>query len=394
MKNEHFPMHLSRFYWRSLAFAGGLLLLLSACSSHEPADTETQAPVEVATVMPVRQTFHANVAAFGTLAADSRSALTLSLPQAGQVIATEAIAGRRVQRGTVLLKLATDPATRSAYLQARSALRLARDDLIRTERLHEEKLATNAQLDAARKALADAQANLDAQAALGGAQAVTDLTAPADGVVTALDVQRGERVAAGAKLVEFAPQAALAALLGVEPEQAARLRTGMPVTIHAVYASRGTPPLRGTVAMVGDAVNPQTHLVDVVATLDERVPLAAGTALSATIDTARFQAWAVPRNALQSDATGSYVLQVEHGKAQRVNVKVVAPDGSPVGVEGALDPEAPVITLGSYEVSDGDAVCSPSLPGRGCPTTADGIGRERRQPAQRVSAEDGASKGG
>src|SRR5579875_1376975 len=215
MKNEHFPMHLSRFYWRSLAFAGGLLLLLSACSSHEPADTETQAPVEVATVMPVRQTFHANVAAFGTLAADSRSALTLSLP--------------------------TDPATRSAYLQARSALRLARDDLIRTERLHEEKLATNAQLDAARKALADAQANLDAQAALGGAQAVTDLTAPADGVVTALDVQRGERVAAGAKLVEFAPQAALAALLGVEPEQAARLRTGMPVTIHAVYASRGTP---------------------------------------------------------------------------------------------------------------------------------------------------------
>src|SRR5579875_3033748 len=288
MKNEHFPMHLSRFYWRSLAFAGGLLLLLSACSSHEPADTETQAPVEVATVMPVRQTFHANVAAFGTLAADSRSALTLSLPQAGQVIATEAIAGRRVQRGTVLLKLATDPATRSAYLQARSALRLARDDLIRTERLHEEKLATNAQLDAARKALADAQANL-------GAQAVTDLTAPADGVVTALDVQRGERVAAGAKLVEFAPQAALAALLGVEPEQAARLRTGMPVTIHAVYASRGTPPLRGTVAMVGDAVNPQTHLVDVVATLDERVPLAAGTALSATIYTARFQAWAVPR---------------------------------------------------------------------------------------------------
>ena len=36
----------------------------------------------------------------------------------------------------------------------------------------------------------------------------------------------------------------------------------------------------------------------------------------------------------------------------------------------------------------------PSPSGRGCPTTADWIGRERRQPAGRASAKDGASKGG
>jgi hypothetical protein len=96
--------------------------------------------------------------------------------------------------------------------------------------------------------------------------------------------------------------------------------------------------------------------VDVIATLDGDVRLPAGTALSGTIETTPFQAWAVPRNALQSDAKGSYVLQIEHGKAHRVNVKVPAPNGSPVGVDGALDPHAPVITIGSYEVSDGDAV--------------------------------------
>ena len=342
-------------YSRSFAFICGLLPLLAACS-HGAANTESQPPVEVSTAMPVRQTFHVQVAAFGQLAADSRNALSLSLPQAGEVTATDALAGQRAKRGDALLKLATDPATRSAYLQAQSALQVARDDLARTVRLHAEKLATNAQLDAARKALADAQAALDAQAKLGGEQAVVTLRAPADGVVTALDVQRGQRVAAGAALLQFTPDAALAAQLGIDPGVAATVRTGMPVTLNPVYAARDAAPLHATVAMIGDAVNPRTHLVDVIATLDAKTPLPAGTALSASIATTPINAWAIPRDALQSDEQGDFVLQVEHGKAKRVDVKVLAPDGSPVGVEGALDARAPVITLGSYEVSDGDPV--------------------------------------
>lgn len=342
------------------------LLALAACSGSGGNAGDTQPTVEVSTAMPVRQTFHATVAAFGQLAADSRNALSLSLPQAGEVTATEAVAGQRVKRGDALLKLATDPATRSAYLQAQSALRVARDDLARTEHLQAEKLATNAQLDAARKTLADAQATLDAQALLGGAQAIAILRAPADGVVTALDVQHGQRVAAGTALLQFTPAAALAAQLGIDPGASTGVHTGMPVALKPVYAARGVPPLHATVAMVGDAVNPQTHLVDVVATLDAKTPLPAGTALSANIATAPLNAWAVPRDALQSDEQGDFILQIEHGKAKRVDVKVLAPDGSPVGVEGALDARAPVIALGSYEVSDGDPVRA-SAPANGAP---------------------------
>ena len=339
----------------AFAFLCGLTLLLAACSSGKPTD-QAQPPVEVGTVMPVRQTFHVQVAAFGQLAADSRNALSLSLPQAGEVTATEAIAGQRVKRGAALLKLATDPATRSAYLQAQSAMTVARDDLARTTRLQAEKLATNAQLDAARKALSDAQAVLDAQAKLGGEQAVETLAAPADGVVIAMNVQRGQRVAAGTTLLQFTPDAALAAQLGIDPGAAADVHIGMPVTLKPVYAERDVPPLHATVAMIGDAVNPQSHLVDVVATLDTKTPMPAGTALSASIATTPVAAWAVPRDALQSDEQGDFVLQIENGKAKRVDVKVLAPNGSPVGVEGALDARAPVITLGSYEVSDGDPV--------------------------------------
>lgn len=341
--------------WRSLACICGLLAALTACSAGGN-HSKPQPPISVATAMPVRQTFHARVAAYGQLVADSRAALSLSLPQAGLIIAPEVIAGQRVKRGAPLLKLETDPATRSAYLQAQSSVTVARDGLTRTEALHAGKLATDTQVDAARKALADAKAALAALAQLGGAKPVATLPAPADGVVTAVAVQRGQRVAAGATLVRFAPTAALVAQLGVDPVAAPDIRSGMPVTLDPVYAAHGARSLAATVVMAGNAVDPQTHLVDVVATLDAPTKLAAGTALSASIATAKYTAWAVPRAALQNDAQGSYVFQIEHGKAQRVDVQVLAPDGSPVGVDGALDPHAPVITLGSYEVSDGDAV--------------------------------------
>jgi len=333
--------------------AACLLLTLVACSGSESSDSETPAVVTVDTATPVRQTFHDYVEAYGTLTGDTRHAQTLTLPQAGQVIAAEITPGRRVRKGQPLLRIATDPATVSAYQQAVNTVNQARAELTRTQRLHDEKLATNSQLDAARKSLADAQAALDAQAKLGGAQAVTTLAAPADGVITALDVQLGERFAAGTKLVEFTPQVALAALLGVEPERAAGIRAGMNVAVQPVY---GSSELHGTILTVADALDPQSHLVDVLAAVYDPAGLAAGTALSGKIDVAQFQAWAVPRNALLNDEHGNYIFQIEQGKAHRVDVKVVSPAGDPVGVTGKLDARAPVVTLGAYELSDGDAV--------------------------------------
>jgi RND family efflux transporter MFP subunit len=341
---------------RSFGLACGLVLLLAACSGGNQPEEKSQAPVAVQTAMPVRRNFHGYAQAYGTLSGDSRHAQALTLPQAGQVVAAEVTSGRRVRKGQPLLRIATDPSTVSAYQQAVNAVNQARDELTRTQRLHDEKLATNSQLDAARKTLADAQAALAAQAKLGGAQAITTLDAPADGVVTALDVQLGERVAAGAKLVEFTPQGALAALLGVEPEQAARIRPGMTATIDPVYGSRTA--LHGTVVTVSEALNPQSHLVDVLATINDPAGLAAGAALSAQVEVSQFPAWAVPRDALLNDERGNYIFQVEQGKAQRVDVQVVAPAGDPVGVDGKLDARAPVITLGAYELSDGDAVAA------------------------------------
>ncbi len=349
---------MSRTFHGSIALS---LLLLCACSKSS-GDTDAAPPpkkvaIEVGVATPVQRTFPTLIEAFGTFAGDSRHTQMLSLPQAGQVVSADVTPGRRVKRGEPLLRLATDPTTRSTYQQAQSALDLARGELERNQRLHAEHLATNAQLAAAQKALADAQSSLDAQGRLGGAHDVATLNAPADGVVTAVAVALGERVPAGAKLVEFTPQHALSAQLGVAPEEAAKIHSGMPVSVTPVYGG-GTQPLSGRVVVVAGAVDPQTRLINVLADVDagEDSTLAAGVALNAQIEIARQTAWAVPRDALLTDDQGHYVLQIHQGKAHRIDVKVASPAGDTIGVVGALDAAEPVITQGAYELADGDAV--------------------------------------
>lgn len=341
----------------AFSLAALAVLSLAGCSSQsDNASSQASAATSVHVAMPFKRTFHTKVMAFGQLIADTRHALSLSLPQAGKVVATEVIPGQSVTRGQPLLKLETSPADRSAYLQAQNAVKIARQNLSHIQNLHAGRLATNAQVDSALQSLADAQAAFAAQTALGGATPTATLKAPANGIVTAVDVQLGQRLSAGTPLIGFSPHDALAASLGVPPDAAAGIEPGMPVTVKPVFGPAGASTLVGTVAMVADAVNPTTNLVDVVTAVSDPPKLASGTELSAIITTGKFQAWAVPRGALERDAQGSYVFQIEHGKAKRVNVKVLEPAGNPVAVSGAINPHLPVITLGSYEISDGDPV--------------------------------------
>jgi len=336
-----------------------LCLLLAACS-HGAADDEEAASakgqVAVTTATPVQQTFHDTVEAWGSATGDPQHARAISLAHGGQVVALSVAAGQSVRRGQPLLTIAPDPATRSTYQQAQSALELARGELQRTEQLATQRLATQSQLATARKALADAQAALAAQRALGGGSAQETVSAPADGVVNALSVGLGERFAANAPLLSFTPAHALVAQLGVQPEDGAQLHTGMPVQLRSVYGDRAG--FVGTLRMIGQSIDPQTHLLDAQVELpaEAGAALVAGAALEAQIRTADVSAWAVPRAAVLHDEHGDYLFQVVHGHAKRVAVTLRSPGGDPVGVQGPLDAQSKVIVLGAYELADGDAV--------------------------------------
>ena len=339
------------------------LMASSGCARSSSSDGDepstaaaSKSPVVVTEVATRLQVFHALVAGFGTLNGDSRSQQILNLPQSGQVGTVHVVAGRRVKRGELILQLDTDPTARSGYQQAASALQLARSELTRTEQLAGDHLATASQLASAHKSLSDAEAVVQQQTRLGGASDQADLRAPSDGIVTSVSVHPGERVQAGVPLAGFTASSTLVAQIGIEPTQAASVHPGMPATIRLVYGT--SQPLPGRVTMVADAIDPQTHLLNVLIELQpvSTADLVAGAPLSGTIDAATFSAWAVPRDAVLSDANGSYVFQNQRDRAHRVPVKVLAPDGDTLGVSGALHAGDKVITLGAYELTDGDRV--------------------------------------
>lgn len=335
-----------------------LIGLLAGCNHGAADDEDAAAPpgqVAVTTATPVQQTFHDTVEAWGSATGDPQHARSISLAHGGQVIAMNVAAGQTVKRGQPLLTVTPDPAARNTYQQAQSALALAEGELQRTEQLAAQRLATQSQLATARKALADARTALDAQHALGGGTAQEAVTAPADGVVTTLSVGLGDRFAANAPLLGFTPAHALVAQLGVQPEDAAKLHAGMPVQLRNVYGATG---FTGTLRMIGQSVDPQSHLLSAQVELpaEASATLVAGAAVDAQIRTADFSAWAVPRAAVLHDEHGDYLFQVERGHAKRVGVTLRSPDGDVVGVQGALGAQAKVIVLCAYELADGDAV--------------------------------------
>ena len=294
------------------------------------------------------------VTAYGSVVPARGALTTLSAPRAGLVQSVDVVAGQLVRKGQILYRYATDPATRAAWLQARSALAYARQEVVRTRRMQSEGLATQGQVAAALKAEQDAQAALAAQRALGANQASEALRAPYDGVVTQLSATPGDRLQPGAPILALARTGRYAVHLGIEPEDALQLRPGMAVTLRSVFGDM--PPIRARIASIQGLVDPQTRLVNATVDLPAARGLLPGMQVTARIVLRDERGWQVPRQAVLQDGAGRYLFQVSGGHARRIAVQELAQGGTQAIVRGALAPNLPVVVLGNYELKDGMAV--------------------------------------
>ena len=293
------------------------------------------------------------VSGYGVVSTDTRNVSSVSLPRAGQVQAIYVNAGQQVSKGTLLIAFGTGTDVALAYQQAATALRFAQAERARVAQLLGQQLATQSQLGMADKAVADAQAVLSAQQKIGAGKTVEQVVAPFDGLVAAVSAMPGDRLAAGIAVVQLAKSGNQRVILGVEPEDVSKVRTGMSVQIASVFNSARSAT--GRVAQVFGMINPQTQLVDVLVELPNG-GLMPGTRVRATIQLGQQAAWVVPRSAVLRDAQGAYVYQVQQGRARRVNVQTGLEQAGLIAVSGSLLMGAPVVSLGNYELQDGMGV--------------------------------------
>ena len=350
---------------RSIGWGLAALVAVGAClggwrKAHAPADTPAQADSPVATVraeLPKMQDVAETLAAIGDVNAGQNTGL--SFARAGQVTELKGTVGDRFSKGAVLATLTPDPAVRQAYRAATDAAVLAQRERDRQKQLSMSHLSTQSQVDAAEKAYRDAQGAVKALDEQGGGDGSSRLAAPFDGVVIAALVMQGDRVQAGAPVLQVGRTDVLRVLIGIEPSDAGRLHVGTRVTLWPVVDPSTDPrPIELALTEVQDAVDPKTQLVDVIAMLPRAVgsPLVPGMKARALLQVGSITAVAVPRDAVLTDEKGDYVFQVAGGKARRVAVRKRLDNGTLTAIDGLKDMNLPVVVEGNYELEDGMAV--------------------------------------
>ncbi len=327
-----------------------MLCLLLTVSPVLAADAPS---VAVQTVVLKQQLMTATVSGYGVVSPGTRSLQNISLPRAGQVLSLLVNAGQVVKQGTPLFEFGTGSDAALGYQQAVTAVRFAANEVTRIDQLQGQQLATQSQLGAAKKSLADAQAALIAQQKTGSGRGVERIRAPFDGMVASITAAQGDRLAAGAPILQLVRAGDQRVLLGVEPEDVTSVRPGMAVTLVSVFNS--AHQVTGKVIQVFGMINPQSQFVDVLVEVagGEFIP---GTRVRADIQLNQQSEWVVPRSAVLRDVHGAYLYQVQAGKAHRVNVFTGLEQNGLVAVNGAVNKSQPVISLGNYELQDGMAV--------------------------------------
>ena len=269
------------------SFPAGVLplaatLLLAACAKPAPVEEPVRA-VKVVTVGV--QSMQSKVEFAGEVRARVESRLGFRV--GGKLTQRPVELGQRVKAGQVLAQL--DPqdyklaaAVGRAQLTAAATNRdLAAADFKRYKELKDQNFISGAELERRETTLKAAQAQFEqAQAqwsGQGNQVGYATLVADVAGVVTAVDAEPGQVVAAGTPVVSIAQDGPRDVVFSVPEDKVAMIKPGSGVTVRA-WASSAT--LQGVVREVSASADPVTRTFGVKVALDAKDAPALGSTVA------------------------------------------------------------------------------------------------------------------
>jgi RND family efflux transporter MFP subunit len=304
------------------------------------------------------------ITAYGRVDASEAGRLSITAQDAAQIGTVYVHLGQSVDKGVPLVQLKPTPRTEASYAQAQSALSAAHDLAARTHALLLQHLATAQQLASATQAETDARANLEALNRV-GANGPRVVRAPFASIVTSLSAKSGMIVSEGAELMNLVQPRDLVLTVGLQPGEAAVVRTGDKAQVTAIGEQTR---VAGVVSMCGSAMDPSTALVPVQIRLPAR-RLLPGQSAEAVITSGAIRGYVVPREAVLVDDNGEpYVVQAQAMKARKVAVQVISAQRDQDVISGkALVAGQPLVLSGNYQLDDGMALRLADAPGKSAP---------------------------
>lgn len=347
---------------KTLVSLAGAALLLAACSRPAPPEE----PVRAVKVMTVGASdFSPRREYAGEVRAQVESRLGFRI--GGKLIKRQAEVGQQVRAGQVLAQL--DPqdyrlaadAARAQVAAAATNRNLAAADFSRYQALKDQNFISGAELERREATLKAAQAQLEqaqSQSAVQGNQTgYAVLTADVSGVVTAVEAEPGQVVAAGATVLRIAADGVRDVVFSVPEDRVAALKVGMPVGIR-VWAQNAA--LSGKVREVAASSDPVTRTYAVKVSVGGQAP-PLGATVSVSVDAGAVTGTPViklPTSALRQEgqATTVWVLDKANMTVRPQAIQVLTADGNEVVVASGLAPGMLVVSAGVHVLSPGQKV--------------------------------------
>ncbi len=345
---------------RALSASTLLCLVLASCSR----------PVEkVEEIRPVR----AMVVAAGTgktiieLAGEiqPRYESQLGFRVGGKLIARKVEVGTLVKRGQVLMQL--DPLdlqlaqsqAKAAVSATESTLALAKADLDRYRELRQKNFVSQALLDAKEAAYKSAIASHEqANAGLkvqANQSSYSTLYADADGVITAVQAEVGQVVAAGTPVVKLARTAEKEVRVSIPEDQIEVLRQ---VTDLAVKTwANSNVAISGRLRELSPIADPATRTYTAKISLPRAGPeIRLGMTATVQFAAPALPGIHLPMTALVNSKEGTAVWVVESGVVKLVPVQVASATGTEVLIAQGLSAGQSVVTAGVNQLRPGQKV--------------------------------------
>lgn len=338
-------------------------IVLSACSRPAPSEE----PIRSVKVLTVGVE---DMRSGGEFAGEVRARVEsrLGFRVGGKIVRRQAELGQRVRAGEVLAQL--DPqdyqlAAQAAKAQVNAAQTnrdLAAADFKRFSDLREKNFISSAELERRDAALKAAQAQLDQALAQGSAQgnqaSYTTLVADVSGVVTAVEAEPGQVVAAGTPVVRIAQDGPRDVVFAVPEDKVSQIKLGTAVDVRPWGA---TTALKGAVREVAASADPVTRTFAVKVSLPTQDALALGATVAVlphALDRSGTPVIKLPTSALRQDGQASavWVLDPASMTVKLQPIEIATADGNDVVVTAGLQPGMQVVSAGVHVLSPGQKV--------------------------------------
>lgn len=360
-----------------------LALCLAACSKPEP----TVAPIRAVKIMTVgEQPMQSGAEFAGEVRARVESRLSFRV--GGKLTARPVDLGQRVKAGQLLAQL--DPqdyrlaadAARAQLVAATSQRDLASADYQRFKSLKEQNFISGAELERREAVLKAADAQMEQASATSNNQrnqaAYTRLLADVDGVITAVEAEPGQVLAAGSAVLRLAQDGPRDVVFVVPEDKVSIIRPGSGVTVRAWPANTSWS---GVVREVAASADPVTRTFAVKVALPANSELALGSTVSVlpkALDRSGVPVIKLPTSALlqSGQSTVVWVLEPANMTVRQQPVQVLTADGNEVVIASGLQPGTRVVTAGVHVLSPGQQVSVYKQNGAAAPVSKSQIATE------------------